>query len=146
MLGVKAPSSSSGLGTIGCVGTRQVKVARRGGDVVVAQPLLQAVEIDARFQQMRRVRVAQRVNAAALGDARVCTRGAVPALGRLDVQRLRRIMRRGKQPLARMCAAPPDAQHLQYVLRQRYVAILGALALLDPDAHAIGVTVDVGHP
>lgn len=38
---------------------------------------------------------------------------------------------------------PPVPQHLQHVGRLRHAAALGALALLDADAHAVGAAVDV---
>src|SRR6202022_4658639 len=40
-----------------------------------------------------------------------------------------------------MCCLPPGAQQLEQMRRQHDIAILAALALLDPDQHALAVNV-----
>src|SRR5271155_5423760 len=44
-----------------------------------------------------------------------------------------------KQPLLRMCGLPVGTQNLQELRRQHYVAILAALALVDPDDHPLAI-------
>lgn len=69
---------------------------------------------------------------------------AVPVLGGLRVQRQRGLARGGEQPCPGLPAqAPQVAQQLEHVAGQGHVAVLGALALLDADAHAVGRAVDV---
>jgi len=108
-----------------------VQVARGGADVVVAQPLLQAVQIDAGLQQMGGVAMAQAVDA------------AVPALGLLHMQRPGLAGARAEQPLARPAGQPVAAQQRQQIVGQRHVAIAPALALHDVHAHAVASAVDV---
>ena len=68
------------LGPVGHARSRQMQVARRGADVAVTQPLLQAVQIEAGLQQVGGIAVAQRVDAPLLGNACIRAGGTVPAL------------------------------------------------------------------
>ena len=79
----------------------------------------------------------------AFGDAGVRAGRVVPALGDLGAQRLRGVAQRAEQPRPGARAAPARAQQLQHIVGQRHVAVLGSLALLDTDAHAVNVAVDV---
>src|SRR5262249_40975661 len=47
----------------------------------------------------------------------------------------------GKQPALRSALPPPRAQHFEQPWREHGVAVLAALALLDPDQHALAVNV-----
>src|SRR6201998_4412532 len=96
---------------------------------------------------MRGEAVPQRMNADALGDAGTPRRQANDPMQLARTRMLPSVA--GKQPglsgrhpslLARN--APPFAQYLEQDGRQNDVAILLALALLDPDEHP--VTIDVG--
>lgn len=84
-----------------------MQVARGGGDVVVSQPLLQAVEVQTRFEQVGGVAMAQGVDATSLGDAGLSTSGLVPALGGDAVQGLVGGLRTEEEPLLRVRQAPP---------------------------------------
>ncbi len=67
---------------------RQMPVARRRGDRPMAQQALDRVQVHAGFEQVRRKRVPQRVNAARLGDARAPLRQGIRPLKPRRVQRL----------------------------------------------------------
>ena len=84
--------------------------------MVVTEPLLQAVQIDTRFEQVGGVGMAQRMDASTLGDAGVRAGCAVPALGGLDVHRPRGVARGAEQPRPRMSAVPPGTQQSQHIL------------------------------
>ena len=120
----------------------QMEVPHRRGDLAMAQEALHGVQVDAGFEQVGGKRVAQGVDAALLLDAGAQLGHRVDLLGDGDVDRTRALAI-GEEPDARRRALPVRAEIVEEARGQRHVAILGALALLDPHRHAVGI--DVGH-
>jgi hypothetical protein len=77
-----------------------------------------------------------------LVDARPQFGHRVDLLGHRDIDRARALPI-AEEPDARRHGLPVRAQLLQEAGGERHVAVFGALALLDPDRHAVGV--DVRH-
>ena len=89
----------------------------------------------------------QRMDAAHLGDAGGGASCVVVKLATAAVQRLRSIAATRKQPVicfgTDSCGAPVQSQLFEQVGGEQAEAVLAALALDDPDAHAVGSGVDV---
>ena len=92
-------------GAVGQVRPRQVQVARGGADVAVAEPLLQAVQVHAGFEQVGGIAVAQGVDAAVLGDARGVAGARYQRWAAVTCSGRAGIVRGAEQPLARLAGA-----------------------------------------
>ncbi len=115
---------------------RQLQVARRRADVPVPEQPLNRVEVDAGFEQVRRERVAQPVNAPGLRDAGAALRRLIRALQRGRIASAARSPRRRKQPRR------AGARRFQYArnassrcAESTVYRSLPALALLDANRH-----------
>jgi transposase len=111
----------------------------------VAHQSLDRDQIHAAFEQVSCKGVAQRVNTAALDDARTVTRSPVGSLGGLDAQSSLTATR-AKEPVTSLGLAYVGSQEFQQGRRQQGVAGLGSLTILDPNTHAVRRTVNVSHP
>ena len=121
-----------------------MQVALRGRQVAVAQELRERGQIDAGLEQMGGEGVAQRVDAARLGDTSPVAGTVVPTLRTADVERLGGVGGAREQPDAGFADASIDAQRFEQARAEQRVAILATLARHHPDAHAIRCAVDVG--
>src|ERR1700739_637857 len=126
---------------------RDAGVKRRRVEFLVSEQNLDDADVGLLLQKMRGKAVPQGMNADALGNAGTCRCQANDPMHLARTHVLPAVA--GKQPglsgrhpslLARN--APPFAQYLEQDGRENDVAILLALALLDPDEHP--VTIDVG--
>src|SRR6201995_395117 len=117
-------------------------VKRRGVELGVPQQDLDHPDIGVLLQKMRRKAMTKRVRRHALVDLRYLGRGIA---GAPELARRHRVDRvhSGKQPPLWACHLVPGAQQLKQMRRQHHVAVLVALALFDPDHHALAV--DVGY-
>ena len=117
----------------------------------MAQEPLDRVQIGPALEQVGREGVAQRVDAASLLYRRVALGSFVDALRAADRDRLGAPLRR-EEPQLRPGVTPVGPHLLQQPWREQRVAILPALALLDPNRHAIGVEIahaqvhELAHP
>jgi hypothetical protein len=98
------------------------------------------VEIGAGFEEMGGEGVAERVNAALLVDPGAKLRHHVDLLRHGDVDRSGALAVLEEPHAGRRCL-PVRAQVLEQPLGERDVAVLRALALRDPDRHAVDVDV-----
>src|SRR3712207_5789224 len=123
-------------------------IQRSGVELGMAEQDLNDANVDVLLQEMRGEAVAQGVRRHALLDPGGVGRGVDGAVHLTGRQRRDRIAAR-EQPALRQhqaaaaSLAPPGAQELEQVRRQHGMAVLAALALLDPDQHARAV--DVAH-
>jgi len=147
--GGRRQGHDSGAGRLGQIQGRaggedatrcEVQVARGGGEVAVAQQGLHRGQIAAGFEEMGGEGVAERMDAALLGDAGAELRHRVELLGDGDVDRTRALAI-GEEPDVRGPNAPVRAPVLEQALGERHVTVLAALALADVDGHAVGVEV-----
>jgi hypothetical protein len=136
---------------LGLAQARQVGVD--GGDerAVVAEVDLDLAEVLARFEQVRGVRMAQRVNVRGLFDAAGVQREAEGPLQRGAAHRFRGRGRAlsavafgGKEERGMAVGFPQFAQQGQGALGQRDVTILVALAGADVQEHPFGINVADG--
>src|ERR1700692_4279966 len=117
-------------------------VERRGVELGVPQQDLDHPDIGVLLQKMRRKAVTKGVRGHLLAD--LAHRGCAIA-GGPELARRHRVDRvhSGKQPPLWACRVVPGAQQLKQMRRKHHVAVLVALALFDPDHHALAV--DVGY-
>jgi len=104
----------------------------------MAEQSLHGVQVDARFEEVGGEGVAQGVDAALLADAGAELRQRIDLLGDRDVDRAGALAI-GEEPDAGWRGRPVRAPLLQEARGEREVAIFPALAVLDPDGHAVGV-------
>ena len=118
------------------------RVERRGLELGMSEQNLDHPDIDVLFQKMGGEAVPQRVRRDALADFRQVGCGMT---GPVELARRHGIDRvlSGEQPSLWPRHAPPVAQKLEQQRGEHRVAIPAALALLDPQHHALAV--DVGH-
>ena len=129
---------------------RQMGVDAGGGWRAMAQPLLNQAQIDASFEQMRGPGMAQRMHGGAFvvatlfqGRAESVLHTALGhRLGGPVPGRCGHGLRRERASTGLRWVLPVLAQQLQRALRQRDIAIFGALAVADVNHHAGAV--DVG--
>src|SRR6267154_79579 len=117
-------------------------VERRGVGLGVPQQDLDHPDIGVLLQQMCRKAVTKGVRGHRLADLGHLGRGIA---GAPELARRHRVDRvhSGKQPPLWACRVVPGAQQLEQMRRKHHVAVLFALALFDPDHHALAV--DVGY-
>ncbi len=119
--------------------------------VAVAEALLNDPQVDAGFQQVGRVRMAQRVHMRALvkaalpdrpakGALQTAARDRPPVMGEAVGEPVSR--RRGKEPGRRAMGPPVGAEHRQEGRGERHVPVLIALAANVQDEAG---AVDLGH-
>ncbi len=125
------PVARPGVVNAACV---RLPVACRRRDRLVAEQPLNRVQVDPGFEQMRREGVPQRVDAPRLGDPRPTLRQGVRALEPGRIQRPGCVLAR-KQPRRRTSDSPVGTERVEQPRRQHRVAVLPALALLDPNRH-----------
>ena len=119
----------------------QVQVAHGRADGVVPKPALDDGQRDPGLEQLAGIAMAKGMNPAGLADAGTVLGALVDARGRLTAHRA--VQRSGgKQPALRPVTAPVLAQMRQQPRRERDVAVLAPLALLDTQTHPGGV--DIG--
>src|SRR6202048_5220033 len=99
------------------------------------------------FQEMGGKAVPQGMNTDALGNTGTCRRQANEPVELARTHMLPAVARKqpglaGSHPSLLARHAPPVAQQLKKVRRENDIPVLLALALLDPDDHAVAV--DVG--
>src|SRR5882757_2061000 len=118
------------------------RIERRGVELGVPQQDLDHPDIGVLLQQMRRKAVTKGVRGHRLADLGHLGRGIA---GAPELARRHRVDRvhSGKQPPLWACRVVPGAQQLEQMRRKHHVAVLVALALFDPDHHALAV--DVGY-
>ena len=104
-----------------------MQVALRGRQVAVAQELRERGQIDAGLQQMGGEGVAQRVDAARLGDTSPIAGTVVRTLRTADVERPGGVGGAREQPVAGFADAPIDAQRFEQARTEQRVAILPPL-------------------
>src|SRR5246500_5163816 len=126
---------------------RDAGVKRRRVEFLVSEQNLDDADVGLLLQKMRGKAVPQGMNADALGDAgtRRCQANDPMHLARTHV--LPAVAGKqpglsGRHPSLLERNGPPLAQYLEQDGRENDVAILLALALLDPDDHS--VTIDIG--
>src|SRR5437867_3713825 len=129
----RAPDFADGLG--GDLG-----VKRRGVELLVPQQHLDHANVDLLLKQMGGEAVPERVERDALVDPSRLRRGMAGTVELACGERLHRIAAR-KQPALGPCGLPIGAQKRKQMLAEHHVAVLAALALLDPDHHAGAVDV-----
>src|SRR6202042_1764664 len=117
-------------------------IERRSVELGVAEQHLDHPDIGVLLQKMRRKAVTKGVRGNRLVDLGHLGGGIA---GAPELARRHRVDRvhSGKQPALGACRLVPGAQQLEQMRRQHHVAILVALALFDPDHHALAV--DVGY-
>src|SRR5882672_12025798 len=118
------------------------RIERRGVELGMSQQDLDHPDIGVLLQQMCRKAVTKGVRGHRLADLGHLGRGIAGApelAGRHRVDRVHS----GKQPPLWACRVVPSAQQLEQMRRKHHVAVLVALALFDPDHHALAV--DVGY-
>jgi hypothetical protein len=114
------------------------------------QPL-DGAQVGAGFQQVGGEAMTKAVGRDRFGNAAASVRLSAGVLHRRFGDRAAGAIAREEPPLG-PSHAPPDAQQLQQLGREHHVAVLGALALADPDDHAAAVDVldpqggDLGDP
>src|SRR5262250_3074879 len=129
----------------------QMGVDGGGAGRAMTEVFLDQAQVDARFQQVGSVRMAQGVHVSALVDATVLPGTVESALhaaagngatvmGQTVCQAVARGS--GKQPKWRAMGAPVSTQQLQSRLGQGHIAVLFSFAM-DVQEHA--GTIDVGH-
>ena len=106
----------------------------------MAQEQLDGPDIDARFEQVGRTTVAQRMDTVAVRDPCARLRMIGELLGRAAGHRLLGIEPR-TQPGGWPVAAPGGAQRAQQTGGEPRLAILAAFALLDAEQHALTVAI-----
>src|SRR5215211_8639329 len=112
----------------------------------VAEQRLDHANIDAVLEQMRGEAVPQRMRADALGDTGRVRRLDDDAMKLAGADRLACVLPR-KQPAVAVHDTlltpdlPPLAQQSEQIAREHGVAILAALAALDPEQHALAVDI-----
>src|ERR1700737_3900690 len=118
------------------------RIERRGVELGMAQQDLDHPNVGVLSQQMRRKGVTKGMRRHGLADLGHVGGGVA---GAPELARRHRVDRvhSGKQPPLRACGLVPGAQQLKQMRRQHHVAVLVALALFDPDHHALAV--DVGY-
>src|SRR6266566_8106601 len=131
----RAHDLPNGLGGDTCI-------ERRGVELGMPQQDLDHPDIGVLLQQMRRKAVTKRVRGHVLVDLGHVGRGIAGAPELARRHRVDRVHSR-KQPPLRACHLVPGAQQLKQMRRKHHVAVLVALALFDPDHHALAV--DVGY-
>src|SRR6202035_3497385 len=117
-------------------------IERRGVELGVPKQDLDHPDIGVLLQQMRRKAVTKGVwghRSADLGHLGCGMTGAPELARRHRVDRVHP----GKQPALRACGLVPGSQQFEQMRRKHYVTVFVALALLDPDHHALAV--DVGY-
>lgn len=107
----------------------------------MAEQPLDRVEVGSGFQEMGGKGMAQGVDAAGLCDAGCCLGGVVDAGCRLPGDRLVLLGAR-EEPGFWPMSAPVAAKLGEHGLRQETIAVLAALALVDPQGEPFAV--DVG--
>src|ERR1700688_908734 len=118
------------------------RIERGGVELGMSQQDLDHPDIGVLLQKMRRKAVTKGVRGHRLADLGHLGRGIA---GAPELARRHRVDRvhSGKQPPLWACRVVPGAQQLKQMRRQHHVAVLMALALIDPDHHALAV--DVGY-
>ena len=134
-------SCSSGLVTSRMRLDGDVGVERRRVELLVPEQHLDHADVDLLLEQMGGEAVPQRVQRDALVDLGRLRRGMAGAVELACRQRVDPVLP-GKQPALGPRRLPPGAQQLEQMLGEHHVAVLAALALLDPDDHPGAV--DVG--
>src|SRR5712692_8108804 len=127
------------------------RIKRGGIELLVPEEHLDHADVSLLLQQMRGEAVPQRVQRDGLVDLGHLRGGMA---GPVELPRRERVDRvlPGKQPALRAPRLPPRAQQFEQVLGQHDVAVLAALALLNPDDHPGAVDVgdlerdDLGRP
>ena len=117
-------------------------IERGGVELGVPQQDLDHPDIGVLLQKMRRKAVTKGVRGHPLADLGHlgCGIAGAPELARRH--RVDRV-HTGKQPPLWACRVVPGAQQLEQMRRKHHVAVFVALALFDPDHHALAV--DVGY-
>jgi hypothetical protein len=118
------------------------RIERRGVKLGMAEQDLDQPDIGVLFQQMRRKAVTKRVRGHLLADLGHVGRGMACAPELARRHRVDRV-HSGKQPTLWACCLVPGTQQLEQMRRKHHVAVFVALALFDPDHHALAV--DVGY-
>src|ERR1700736_1587026 len=118
------------------------RIERGGVELGVPQQDLDHPDIGVLLQKMRRKAVSQGVRGHLLADLGHLGRGIA---GAPELARRHRVDRvhSAKQPPLWACHLVPRAQQLKQMWRKHHVAVFVALALFDPDHHALAV--DVGY-
>jgi hypothetical protein len=119
------------------------EILRGGIERLVAQEHLDRPDIDARFEEVGRKTMAERMDAVAVRHPRTLLRMLVDFLGRADGPRHGGIKAR-KQPRAWPVALPVGAQFGQQTGREESGALLPPFALFDAEQQAI--TFDIRKP
>src|SRR5229473_400532 len=114
------------------------RIERGGIEPLVPEQHLDHADVSLLLQQMRGKAVPQRVQRDGLVDLGHLRGGMA---GPVELPRRERVDRvlPGKQPALRVRRLPPRAQQFEQVLGQYDVAVLAALALLNPDNHPVAV-------
>src|SRR6266700_5737393 len=118
------------------------RIERRGVELGVPQQDLDHPDIGVLLQKMRRKAVTKGVRGHRLADLGQLGRGIAGAPELACRHRVDRV-HSGKQPPLWTCRLVPGTQQFQQMRRQHHVTVLVALALFDPDHHALAV--DVGY-
>ena len=105
---------------------------------------LDRAEVGARFQEMDRKRMPERMGCDRLGQPCPPTRLVAGLLDRAPADRRVRPCPR-EQPVRGLVHPPPRAQHLQQRRREHHVAILRALAV-DAEDHPLAIDGADGEP
>src|SRR5882757_8392623 len=118
------------------------RIERGGVELGMSQQDLDDPDIGVLLQKMRRKAVSQGVRGHLLADLGHlgCGIAGAPELARRH--RVDRV-HSGKQPPLWACRVVPGTQQLKQMRRKHHVAVFVALALFDPDHHALAV--DVGY-
>jgi len=118
----------------------QRPVTGRRRDRLVAEQPLNGVQVDPGFKEMGREGVPQRVDAPGLGNPRSTLREGVRALETGRIPWPGGVLA-GKQPRRRTGDSPVGTEGVEQPRREHRVAVLTALALLDPDRHPRGIDI-----
>src|SRR3984893_12263086 len=118
------------------------RIERGGVELGMSQQDLDHPDIGVLLQKMRRKAVTKGVRGHLLADLGHLGRGIAGASELARRQRVDRV-HSGKQPPQWACRVVPGSQQLEQMRRQHHVAVFVALALFDPDHHALAV--DVGY-
>ena len=111
-----------------------------GVELPVPEQHLDHPDIGLALQEMRREAVAERVHRDALVELGGSRGGVTGAVELTRGDRLGGLLA-GEEPVARPLYEPPLSQEIEQVGREHDIAVLAALALLDPDQHAGAVDV-----